>query len=546
MMEQRTLGRTEVRVTPIGLGGYPFGGINRAAGWDPFTAEGRKSAIATIHRAIERGINYVDTAPSYGNGNSEAIYGEALAQDGKRQQVTLATKCRWQGAGEDVIRSVERSLERLRTDVIDVIQFHGGMFAEADVRHILEDGPLEAFWALRQQGKARFLGFTCEEPWSARPLIASGQFDVAQLRYNLIYQGAALHALNEARDQRMGVAVMRPLTSGILQRALRFLKPEWPEQDVYALALKYVLADSRVHVANVGMRWPHEVEANVALASSFMPPQGFDVAGLPRMTAQVYRVADEEAAQGRDPLGALAEPVGEPVGEIADQRRAAPVLKIGSPLHDGEAGPKVTVLVVGYLSYDKYHPEWEQREACSTVTLVQVAGRQIVVDPGLDDTALLAGLAAVGVSPEEVDTVILTHTHGDHYRSVHLLPNAKLLASGPETVAWRSRGSPDKELLTRLTPTVTGIAPGVRLVLTPGHTAGSATVLVAQAGQLVAITGDAVDSRDFFARREPSHNAVDPAAEQRTFERLASIADVIVPGHGRPFRLEHGAPGEEL
>src|SRR5947209_19158898 len=99
-MEQRTFGRTGLQVTPIALGGYPFGGVNRAAGWDPFTPEGRRAAIATIHRAIERGITYVDTAASYGDGNSESIFGEALAQDGKRQQVAVATKCRWNGSAQ--------------------------------------------------------------------------------------------------------------------------------------------------------------------------------------------------------------------------------------------------------------------------------------------------------------------------------------------------------------------------------------------------------------------------------------------------------------
>ena len=298
-LEQRVFGRTGLRVTAIGLGGYPFGGVNRAAGWDPFTPEGRRTAIATIHRALDLGITYVDTAPSYGDGNSESICGEALAQGGYRQRVTLATKCRWNVGAREVVASVERSLERLRTDAIDVIQFHGGMFTADDVRHILDEGPLEAFARIREAGKVRFLGFTCEEPWTARPLIASGAFDVVQLRYNLIYQGAALHALAEARDRQMGVAVMRPLTSGILQRTLRFLKPEWPEAEVYEVALKYVLADSRVHVANVGMRWPSEVEQNVALAAAFRPPPGFDVAELPRLTAGIYRVADEEAGQAR-------------------------------------------------------------------------------------------------------------------------------------------------------------------------------------------------------------------------------------------------------
>jgi len=145
-----------------------------------------------------------------------------------------------------------------------------------------------------------------------------------------------------------------------------------------------------------------------------------------------------------------------------------------------------------------------------------------------------------------VDTVVITHTHGDHYKSLRVVSNAAVYASGPEHHAWRSRGSPDQEVLSKLAPVATGIAPGVRLLLTPGHTPGSATVLVAQAGQIVAIVGDAIDSRDFFVRREPSHNTLDAAAERRNFEVLASIADVIVPGHGRPFRLTHGAPDEEL
>jgi aryl-alcohol dehydrogenase-like predicted oxidoreductase len=297
-MEQREFGRTGLRVTPVGLGGYPFGGVNRAAGWDPFTAEGRRAAVATVHRAIERGITYVDTAPGYGDGHSEAIFGEALAGGGRRQQVALATKCPWRGPAEDVERSGEQSLRRLRTDVIDVLQLHGGMFTAEDVRHILEEGPLDGLRRLRQRGLVRFLGFTCEEPWTARPLIAAGAFDVVQLRYNLIYQGAALHALNEARDRGLGVAVMRPLTSGILQRALRHLQPAWPEAQVVEVALKYVLADSRVHVANVGMRWPQEVDQNVDLAERFRPPDGFDVAALPRLTAGVYRAADEAAGLG--------------------------------------------------------------------------------------------------------------------------------------------------------------------------------------------------------------------------------------------------------
>jgi predicted aldo/keto reductase-like oxidoreductase len=165
------------------------------------------------------------------------------------------------------------------------------MYEAHDVDHVLNGGLLDALLALRERGLVRFVGFTVEEPWTARPLIASGRFDVVQMRYNLIYQSAALHALNEARQADLGVAVMRPMTSGILQRIARYLAPQWSESDIYRICLEFVLSDSRVHVANVGMRWPAEVAANVALAESFRPT--FDMAQLPRMTAMIYKTEDQ-------------------------------------------------------------------------------------------------------------------------------------------------------------------------------------------------------------------------------------------------------------
>jgi predicted aldo/keto reductase-like oxidoreductase len=170
------------------------------------------------------------------------------------------------------------------------------MFTAEDVEHILHRGPLEALYRAREQGTVRFIGVTCEEPWTARTLIAAGVFDVVQLRYNLIYQGAAPHALNEARAAGLGVAVMRPMTSGILQRILGVLKPEWPADEVCTVALQFVLADARVDVLNVGMRWPREVDRNVEVAERFRPPM--DVAELPRLTADIYRT-DDAAANAR-------------------------------------------------------------------------------------------------------------------------------------------------------------------------------------------------------------------------------------------------------
>jgi aryl-alcohol dehydrogenase-like predicted oxidoreductase len=290
MIPRVRYGKTELEVTRLALGGFPFGGVNKARDWDPFAPKGRATAIDTIHAAIDAGINFFDTAPGYGNGNSESIYGEAT--QAARDKIVIASKVGYGGSADDVTASVEASLERLRTDVIDVMQFHGGMYSQADVDHILNDGLLDALVALRDSGLVRFIGFTTEQPWTGRPLIATGAFDVVQLRYNIIYQGAALHALNDARNADMGVAIMRPMTSGILQRMASYIAPGWNDaHDIYEVALKFLLSDSRVHVANVGMRWPHEVEKNVKVAESFTPQ--FDMAELPRLTAEIYRTEDE-------------------------------------------------------------------------------------------------------------------------------------------------------------------------------------------------------------------------------------------------------------
>ena len=290
MIPTARFGRTGLSVTRLGMGGFPFGGVNEAAGWNPFTPEGRATAIGTIRHGLERGINYFDTAPGYGDGNSESIFGEAL--EGVTAPYTLATKCPWHAVGAaEVIASVEASLRRLRRDTVDLVQFHGGMYTEADSRHILENGPLEGLSRLRDQGKVRFLGFTVEEPFTALPLLASGAFDMVQMRYNLLNHQAAEHALPRAKETDTGVAVMRPMTSGILQRILQDLAPEWiAVRDPFDVCLKFVLSDPRVHTALVGARWPHEVDRNLAVADGFAAD--IDLSAVPLRTAGIYKEQD--------------------------------------------------------------------------------------------------------------------------------------------------------------------------------------------------------------------------------------------------------------
>ena len=270
-MQYRTLGRTGLRVSEIGVGGAQFGLTNYMGAWDAYSEEAQRDTTATIHRALELGYSYFDTAPGYGNGRSEEMVGLALS--GHRDEVVIATKVSHGDWAPDAIhRSVEESLRRLRTNVIDVIQFHGGWYHQEDVDAILLDGGLDAFRHLKEQGKVRCLGFTAEGPsCGVERLVATGAFDVMQIRYNLMYQHPSDWENNEgiirqADAQGMGIVLMRPLTSGVFQRLMAKTFPQIDVLEVGKLLLNYVLSDPYVDVALIGMREPHFVDLNDAIS----------------------------------------------------------------------------------------------------------------------------------------------------------------------------------------------------------------------------------------------------------------------------------------
>src|SRR5262249_55988332 len=219
-MQYRLLGRTELRVSEIGCGGAPLGIPHYNEVWDSYAEDTTRSVIAALQRAVELGYNYFDTTPSYGEGRSEELMGEALA--GQRHEVYLASKTEWKDqTRESILRRVEGSLRRLQTDYLDVLQFHGSDYTPDDVRFILERGPMEAYQQLKQAGTIRFIGITAEEPVTLRPFLETGLFDAIQIRYNIIYQAAWHNILPEAKARNVGVVLMRPLSSGIFQKLIR-------------------------------------------------------------------------------------------------------------------------------------------------------------------------------------------------------------------------------------------------------------------------------------------------------------------------------------
>jgi aryl-alcohol dehydrogenase-like predicted oxidoreductase len=266
-MEYATLGRTGATVSRLGFGGAPAGLTNYLGVYTPADAQQRRQVIEAIQRAYELGITYFDTAPAYGNGESESIFGEALA--GLGDQVFLATKI--VPDDQNVRRSVETSLNRVKRDTLDLLQIHGSSYSHQQTdAFFASGGMLEQMINLKREGLIRAIGFTTEDNNPAvYRLITSGHFDVIQLCYNLLFQHPAeftrpFGTMFEAEAQTMGVVTMRTVTSGLFQRWVQWANPE-NNFDYTPALLQFVLSNPLVDVALVGMREVEIVEANVRI-----------------------------------------------------------------------------------------------------------------------------------------------------------------------------------------------------------------------------------------------------------------------------------------
>ena len=214
-MKYRTLGRTGVRVSPLCLGAMMFG---------TWGNPDHDDSVKIIHRALDAGINFIDTADIYSRGESEEIVGTALA-DGRRDDVVLATKVHGP-MGDDpnqrgnsrrwIIREVEASLKRLQTDWIDLYQIHRPS-PDTDIEETL--GTLDD---LVRQGKVRYIGSSTfpasqivEGQWVARERNLT-RFVCEQPPYSLLVRGAEADVLPTCQRYGMGVIPWSPLAGGWL------------------------------------------------------------------------------------------------------------------------------------------------------------------------------------------------------------------------------------------------------------------------------------------------------------------------------------------
>ncbi len=314
-MRYRSFGRTGLQVSELIFGGGWVGGI--------LIHQDDGTKRAALQRALEAGINWVDTAPSYGDGKSEETLGWLLQE--VDQKPHLSTKVRLDLGGLDDIagqieRSLEASLNRLRLDSVDLFQLHNPIGPETTegllaVGRILGNGGVaDAFDRLRAQGLTRFTGITAlGDAAACREVVASGRFDSAQVYYNLLNPSAgqpmppAWHGQNFdgliATCRTHGVAVMniRVLAAGVIATDQRHGR-ENPITDDAELATEGERA--RAVFARLGERYG--TRAQTAIRFALANP---DVAGVLVGMAELAHLEEALAAAAIGPLpeAALAE-----------------------------------------------------------------------------------------------------------------------------------------------------------------------------------------------------------------------------------------------
>jgi len=304
----RTLGNSDLQLTAIGLGAWAMGGGNWEFAWGP---QDDGDSVAAIQRALDLGINWIDTAAIYGLGHSEEVVARALS--GRSDKPYIFTKCsmRWHAdrsiyrtlAGKSVQEELEASLKRLRVDTIDLYQIHWPN-PEAEI----EEG-WETMARLKEQGKVRYIGVSNFNLAQMERVARIAPITSLQPPYSMLNRLAEAETLPYCLEHGIGVINYSPMSSGLLTgrmtaerirnlpqddwrrkaaqfnepklsrnlRLVELLKEIGASHDVGpgVVAVAWTLHHPAITAAIVGARRPEQVDGTVAAASFRLSEQEF-------------------------------------------------------------------------------------------------------------------------------------------------------------------------------------------------------------------------------------------------------------------------------
>lgn len=217
-MKYRTLGRTGLNVSEIGFGAWALGG-----GWGE---QKDSDSIAALHKAIDLGVNFIDTAAVYGDGRSERLIAQVLNE--RKEEIYVATKtppapgpwpptpyCKLENrfSEEYIRRNIEQRLQNLNTDCLDILQLHTWTRAWNE-----NPRPLDILKKLQDEGKIRYIGISTPEQDqnSVIDLMRRGYLDVVQVIINIFEQEPAAELLPTASEYNVGIIARVPFDEGVL------------------------------------------------------------------------------------------------------------------------------------------------------------------------------------------------------------------------------------------------------------------------------------------------------------------------------------------
>lgn len=240
-MEYRILGKTKLKVSSIGMGGIPLQRVND------------QEAEKLVNLALDQGINFFDTARGYTD--SEAKFGRVFRK--RRQEAVIATKSMAR-TRTGIMEEVERSLEALQVDNIDLYQLHNVRTMAGLEQVLSEEGALPGLKEAKKLGKIKHIGITGHVLEVLEKAIETVNFETVQFPFNAIELKAAEKLIPLAREQEMGMIVMKPVAGGAI-----------PTKD---LALRFLLG---FPVASIipGMDETSQILENIAIGNKFSPLQ---------------------------------------------------------------------------------------------------------------------------------------------------------------------------------------------------------------------------------------------------------------------------------